>query len=128
MSDKEDKGNINIDKESINCNFCRCGKKVLHKETKTTTDKDGNVVVNQVEDRTSWRIGNGRGATPDGNDVFKQDNQLGSVEICDTGFGIGRKPTPEENQERIFKLETDVEEMKKDIDDIKEQSKFNSLD
>ena len=123
MSNKEDKGNINIEKGSVNCNFCRCGKKVFHKETKTTTDKDGNVVVNQVEDRTSWRIGNGRGATPDGNDVFKQDNQLGSVEICDTGFGIGRKPTPEENQERIFKLETDVERIDKDV----EQLKHNNL-
>ena len=126
MSDNEDKGNINIEKGSVNCNFCRCGKKVFHKETKTTTDKDGNVVVNQVEDRTSWRIGNGRGATPDGNDVFKQDNQLGSVEICDTGFGIGRKPTPEENQERIFKLETDVEEVKKDVEQLK--TNLNILD
>ena len=33
---------------------------------------------------------------------------------------MGRKPTPEENQERIFKLETDVEEIRKDIDEIKE--------
>ena len=127
MSDKEDKGNINIEKGSVNCNFCRCGKKVFHKETKTTTDKDGNVVVNQVEDRSSWRIGNGRGATPDGNDVFKQDNQLGSVEICDTGFGIGRKPTPEENQERIFKLETDVERIDKDVEQLKHKN-LNIMD
>ena len=127
MSDKEDKGNINIEKGSVNCNFCRCGKKVFHKETKTTTDKDGNVVVNQVEDRSSWRIGNGRGATPDGNDAFKQNSQLGSVEICDTGFGIGRKPTPEENQERIFKLETDVERIDKDVSQLK-QNNMNLLD
>ena len=127
MSDKEDKGNIHIEKGSVNCNFCRCGKKVFHKETKTTTDKDGNVVVNQVEDRSSWRIGNGRGATPDGNDVFKQDNQLGSVEICDTGFGIGRKPTPEENQERIFKLETDVERIDKDVEQLKHKN-LNIMD
>ena len=127
MSNKEDKGNINIEKGSVNCNFCRCGKKVFHKETKTTTDKDGNVVVNQVENRTSWRIGNGRGATPDGNDVFKQDNQLGSVEICDTGFGIGRKPTPEENQERIFKLETDVERIDKDVEQLKHKN-LNIMD
>ena len=127
MSNKEDKGNINIEKGSVNCNFCRCGKKVFHKETKTTTDKDGNVVVNQVEDRSSWRIGNGRGATPDGNDVFKQDNQLGSVEICDTGFGIGRKPTPEENQERIFKLETDVERIDKDVEQLKHKN-LNIMD
>ena len=126
MSDKEDKGNINIEKGSVNCNFCRCGKKVFHKETKTTTDKDGNIVVKQVEDRSSWRIGNGRGATPDGNDVFKQNNQLGSVEICDTGFGIGRKPTPEENQERIFKLETDVERIDKDVSQLK-QNNMNLL-
>ena len=80
-----------------------------------------------MEDRSSWRIGNGRGATPDGNDVFKQNSQLGSVEICDTGFGIGRKPTPEENQERIFKLETDVERIDKDVSQLK-QNNMNLLD
>ena len=128
MSVKEDKDNINIEKGSVNCNFCRCGKKVFHKETKTTTDKDGNVVFNQVEERSSWRIGNGRGATPDGNDIFKADEtlQTGSVEICDTGFGMGRMPTPEENQERIFKLETDVGEIKEDVEKLK--NNLNILD
>ena len=119
MSVKEDKDNINIEKGSVNCNFCRCGKKVFHKETKTTTDKDGNVVVNQVEERSSWRIGNGRGATPDGNDIFKQDNQLGSVAICDTGWGKSQI-TPEELEERVEKCETDITEIKKDIKSIEQ--------
>ena len=118
MSVKEDKDNINIEKGSVNCNFCRCGKKVFHKETKTTTDKDGNVVVNQVEERSSWRIGNGRGATPDGNDIFKQDEQVGSVAICDTGWGKSQI-TPEEIEERMEKIETDVEEIKEDVGKLK---------
>ena len=120
MSNKEDKGNINIEKGSVNCNFCRCGKKVFHKETKTTTDKDGNVVVNQVEDRSSWRIGNGRGATPDGNDVFKQDNQLGSVEICSTGWNDKQQRiTPEEVEEQVDVLRTEVKEIKTDVEMLK---------
>ena len=39
-------------KSSVDCNFCRCGKKALHKETKATTDKGGN-----VENRSSWKMG-----------------------------------------------------------------------
>ena len=58
--------------------------------------------------------------TPD-DGIFEPDTscQIPSIEICDTGWGEGRKPTPEENQERIFKLETDVEEIRKDIDELK---------
>ena len=41
---------------------------------------------------------------------------------------MGRKPTPEENQERIFKLETDVEEIKKDIDIIIKKNTLNTMD
>ena len=46
-------GGFHIDKGSISCNFCRCGKKAFHKEVKTTTDKQGNVVVSKVENRSS---------------------------------------------------------------------------
>ena len=38
-----------------------------------------------------------------------------------------RRPTPEENQERIFKLETDVEEIRKDIHILKANS-LNNMD
>ena len=34
MSVKEDKDNINIEKGSVNCNFCRCGKKSFTKKLK----------------------------------------------------------------------------------------------
>ena len=63
--------------------------------------------------------------TDDG--IFKYDttnHQIGSIEICDTGWG-SKKVTPEDNQERIFKLETDVQETKKDITDLKTNSLSN---
>ena len=105
---EENNGGFHIDKSSVDCNFCRCGKKALHKETKTTTDKEGNVVVNQVENRSSWKMGNGRNTTPDGNAIFKTNvNNKGDVDTIDTGFG-SRKPTPEE---RIEILEKAVEEL-----------------
>ena len=106
---EENNGGFHIDKSSVDCNFCRCGKKALHKETKTTTDKEGNVVVNQVENRSSWKMGNGRNTTPDGNAIFKTNvNNKEDVDTIDTGFG-SRKPTPEE---RIEILEKAVEELK----------------
>ena len=39
---------------------------------------------------------------------------------------MGRKPTPEENQERIFKLENDVGEIKEDVEKLK--NNLNILD
>ena len=59
----------------------------------------------------------GRNTSPD--DIFKPDNNLqaGSIEICHTGWGKSQI-TPEELEERIEKLETDITLMKKDIDDI----------
>ena len=63
-------------------------------------------------------MGNGRGITPDGNDIFKTNmNNEEDVDTVDTGFG-GRKPTPEE---RLQKLEEEVEELKK-------YNKLNSMD
>ena len=118
MDDKVEgnEGGFHIDKGSINCNFCRCGKKAFHKEVKTTTDKQGNVVVSKVENRSSWKVGGN--TTPDGNAIFKTNmNNEEDVDTVDTGFG-SRKPTPEE---RIQKLEEEVEELKK-------RSKLNSMD
>ena len=107
---EENSGGFHIDKSSVDCNFCRCGKKALYKQTKTTTDKQGNVVVNQVENRSSWKVG--RNTTPDGNAIFKtnmKDNE--DVDTVDTGFR-SRKPTPEE---RIEILEKEVEELKRNL-------------
>ena len=113
---EENNGGFHIDKSSVDCNFCRCGKKALHKETKTTTDKEGNVVVNQVENRSSWKMG--RGTTPDGNAIFKSNmNEKEDVDTIDTGFG-SRKPTPEER----------IEILEKAVEELKRHRKLNSMD
>ena len=112
MSKEETKQNDNfhLDKSSVSCNLCRCGRKAFHKETKTTIDKEGNTVVNQAEERSSWRVGGRRGTTPDDNNIFKTNiHEQEDVDTVDTGFG-SRKPTPEE---RLQKLEETVEELKK---------------
>ena len=115
---EENNGGFHIDKSSVDCNFCRCGKKALHKETKTTTDKEGNVVVNQVENRSSWKMGNGRNTTPDGNAIFKTNvNNKEDVDTIDTGFG-SRKPTPEER----------IEILEKAVAELKGHRKLNSMD
>ena len=62
--------NFHLDKGSVSCNLCRCGRKAFHKQTKTSTDKEGNTVVNQIEERSSWRLGTGRGTTPDDQSNF----------------------------------------------------------
>ena len=115
---EENNGGFHIDKSSVDCNFCRCGKKALYKETKTTTDKEGNVVVNQVENRSSWKMGNGRNTTPDGNAIFKTNtNEKEDVDTVDTGFG-SRKPTPEER----------IEILEKAVEELKRHRKLNSMD
>ena len=130
MSNKEEEnkiGGFQLSKDGVNCLCCKFRKNTYHKETKTTTENN-KVIVNVVEDRSSFKIGKGRVETPD-DGIFKPDtsSQVPSIEICDTGWGAGRRPTPEENQDRIFKLETDVEEIRKDIDILKTNS-LNSMD
>ena len=58
--------------------------------------------------------GHGRHQSPD--DIFKPEGnkQVGSIEICDTGWGP-KIMTPEELEERVDRLETDDDEIKKDI-------------
>ena len=41
---------------------------------------------------------------------------MGSVEICDTGWGSNNKITPEECEQRLQGTETDIEAIKKDIE------------
>ena len=50
--------------------------KAFHKETKTTTHKEGNTVVNQIEERSSWRLGTGRGTTPDDQSILRTNGDL----------------------------------------------------
>ena len=113
----EKNGGFHLNKDGINCLFCRCKRSTFHKET--TINKEGKTIV---ENRSSWRIGK-RGVTPS-DDIFKNttDNeQSGSVEICDTGWGQSQV-TPEELEERVEKLESDVDEIKKDIKNIEKNN------
>ena len=119
-------GGFQLSRDGVNCLCCKFRKNTYHKETKTTTEHN-KVVVNVVEDRSSFKIGKGRVETPD-DGIFKPGTtyQIGSVEICDTGFG-SHKITPEENEERIDKIETEMKEMKKDIAELKTNS-LGSMD
>ena len=47
-------GGVSVNKDGINCLFCRCKRNTYHKETKTTTEND-EVVVNVVENRSSLK-------------------------------------------------------------------------
>ena len=71
---------FHLDKGSVSCNLCRCGRKAFHKETKTTTGKEGNTVVHQIEERSSWRLGTGRGTTPDDQSIFRTSRVGGKWE------------------------------------------------
>ena len=68
-----------------------------------------------LEDRRNLKFGLGRIVSPDENGIFNTDGQVGSVEICDNGWGQNRI-TPEECQQRLEGTETDIEIIKKDIE------------
>ena len=114
--ESNDKG-FRINAKGISCIPCRCKRQFYHKET--TTVKDNNIITtNTVVDKRNTKFGgNGRHTSPD--DIFKPDTNLqeGSVEICSTGWAKNQI-TPEELEERVEKLETDVDLLKKDVEDI----------
>ena len=116
MSDitDSDKKGFFINASGISCIPCRCKRQSYHKETKTT--KENNIVTtNVIEDRRNLKFGSaGRHVSPDENGIFKTDGQVGSVEMCDNGWGQNRI-TPEECEQRLEGAETDIEVMKKDI-------------
>ena len=64
------------------------------------------ITMDTVVDKRNIKFGgSGRHTSPD--DIFKPENnnsQLGSVEICDTGWGK-TQITPEELEERLDKCE-----------------------
>ena len=112
MTDNEHReGGLELTPTSLSCLPCRCKKNTYHKETKRTNEDNKQTII-IVEDRSSYKVG--RGVTPD-NNIFKPD-QTGSVGICDTGWGAGRKPTPEECDERIEKNADDIKELKSRIE------------
>ena len=126
MSDKDNNedGGFHLSTDGINCLPCRCRRNLYHKETVQTTDENNITTINIVEDRSSFKMG--RGITPD-NNIFKpEENQLGSVAVCDTGWG-SKQITPEELEQRVDKLETDIGKIEEEVDIIKKNT-FNSLD
>ena len=100
-------------------------KQLYRKEIKTTTENNI-TTTNTIEDRRNIKFGSSRNVSPDV--IFKPESALqrGSVEICDTGFG-SKSITPEELEEGIDKLETSVEEVKKDVDELRLQKLIISL-
>ena len=104
-----------INSRGISCIPCRCKRQSYHKET-ITTKENTIVTTNVIEDRKNFKMGStGRHVSPDGNNIFKNESQIGSVEICDTGWGTNNRITPEECEERLDVTETDIETIKKDI-------------
>ena len=124
-SNNSSKRGFRIDTKGISCIPCRCKKQIYHKETKTTTENNI-TTTNTIEDRRNMKFGSSRNVSPDV--IFKPESALqhGSIEICDTGFGSNRI-TPEELDERLDKLETSVEEVKKDVDELRLQKIIISL-
>ena len=113
-----DKG-FRINARGISCIPCRCKRQFFHQETKTT--KENNIITtNTIIEKRTTKFGAGRHTSPD--DIFKADTNLqtGSVEICDTGWGKSQI-TPEELEERVQKIETGTDLVKKDIEDINKQ-------
>ena len=102
---KKNKG-FHIDEKGFHCIPCRCKRQLYHKETKTVKEKD-KVTTNTVVDKRNLTFG-GRNVSPD--EIFRTDEveQTGSIAICDTGWGQSQL-TPEELEEKIDKLETEVE-------------------
>ena len=117
VSEESKENGFHINTRGISCIPCRCKRQFYHSETKTI--KENNVITtNTVVDKRNTKFGSaGRHTSPD--DIFKPDNNLqeGSVEICSTGWAKSQI-TPEELEERVEKLETDVDLIKKDIEDI----------
>ena len=107
-----------INARGISCIPCRCKRQFYYKETKAT--KENNVITtNTIIDKRNTKFGGGRNVSPDETGIFQSDMQKGSVEACSTGWNDKEnRITPEELEERLEKLETDVDLMKKDIDDI----------
>ena len=121
-------GGLSVNKDGINCLFCTCKRNTYHKETKTTTTEDNKVIVNVVENRSSFKKGKGRNVSPD-DGIFKPDatQQVGGVALCSTGWSHNRKITPEECEERLDKIEEDVERIDKDVAHLK-QNNMNLMD
>ena len=114
---------FHIDKNSFHCIPCRCKRQLYHKETKTVKEND-KVTTNTVVDKRNLKFG-GRNVSPD--EICRPDeaDQTGSVAICDTGWGQPQV-TPEELEDKIDKLESEVERIDEDVTILK-KLKYSGL-
>ena len=88
-----------------------------HQETKATKENNA-ITTNTIIDKRNTKFG-GRNVSPDETGIFQSDKQIGSVEIRDTGWNSKEnRITPEELEERVEKIETDIDLIRKDIEDI----------
>ena len=114
-TESEKKKGFFINARGISCIPCRCKRQSYHQEIKTVTENNI-VTTNTVIDKRNMKFGStGRHISPDENGIFKNDGQVGSVEICDTGWGRNQI-TPEECEQRIEENATDIETIQKDIE------------
>ena len=115
-SNGRDKG-IHIDKKGFHCIPCRFKRQFYHKETKTVKENN-TVTTDTVVDKRNIKFGgNGRHTSPD--DIFKMKihyrQEALKYAIQD---GVNHRLPPEELEERLDKCETDIIEIKRDIEDI----------
>ena len=82
----------------------------------TTTDKEGNTVANQSEERSRRRLGMGCGATPHDQSILKTNtDDKKDIDTVNMGWGevaTDRSITPKEAEERIIKLEHELKGFK----------------
>ena len=82
--------------------------------------------TNTVIDKRNTKF-DGRNVSPNENTIFQAENQLGSVEICDTGWNNQQnRITPEEVEEQVDELRVEVKEIKSDVEKLK--SNLNIID
>ena len=111
-----DKG-FRVNSDGISCISCRCKRQFYHKETKTITE-DNKSTANTVIDKRNTKFG-GRNVSPNENHIFQAENQIGSVEICDTGWtNQQNRLTPEEVEEQVDELRVEVKEIKSDVEKL----------
>ena len=114
--DTTEKG-FRINARGLSCIPCRFKRQFYHKETTTVKDND-KITTNTVVDKRNTKFG-GRNVSPDETGIFQPDMQMGSVAICSTGWNDKEsRITPEELEERVENIETDIDLMKKDIEGI----------
>ena len=122
-SEKNKGSHINSD--GISCIPCRCKRQFYHKETKTIKE-DNKITTNTVIDKRNTKF-DGRNVSPNENTIFQAENQLGSVEICDTGWNNQQnRITPEEVEEQVDELRVEVKEIKSDVEKL--TSNLNIID